>query len=286
MLKRYIHEEGFFGAFVVGTTDIAREAYRLHQNDPRSLQLLAQLLTGSVLLTGNLKNQGSLQVSMRSNTGQLTAEANTQGDVRGFVELAEVPFDADKGLLEQCMSGGVMEVKRRTGASGQVFTSVVELVRGELSLQFANYLLQSEQLRAGVKLGAALDPDVIVKGSGGVMVYALPNCNDDLQFIMEQRLQELPSLGELFADDQGHQKVADFMFGDMPMKELGETSVAFRCDCSQKRMFQVVHSLPLNEIQKMHDESKTFQISCQFCSSEYPISQEDLAAILDLKQNP
>lgn len=287
-LKRYIHKDGQFGAFVIQSTELAREAYQRHKLDPLSTQLLAQMMTGTLLLSANLKGQGSIQAKMRGGQNQqLVAEADTLGHVRGYAALENSSLDPSRGLFEQAIGGGgVMEVKRHTLPANKLFNSVVELVRGELSLQFANYLLQSEQLRAGVVLGATLDPETIVKGSGGVMIYALPNCSDDLLFILENRLQELPPLGETFADEDGHAKVAAFLFDDLSTKELDEMPVSFRCSCSQQRMLQVMHGLPVSELRDLRKEAKTFDIECQFCSTGYTISPEDLDAVIELKEQP
>lgn len=287
-LKRYIHEEGQFGALVVQTTELARDAYRRHQCDPLATQMLAQMMTGTLLISANLKGEGSVQAKMRGGQQQhIVAEADTLGHVRGYAELGQVEdFDPAQGIFDQVFGGGVMEVKRRTLPANKLFSSVVELVRGELSLQFANYLLQSDQLRAGILLGAQLDPDLMVKGAGGVMIYALPSSKDDLLFILENRLQELPPLGALFADDQGHEKIAEFLFSDVGVKALGETPIKFQCSCSQQRMLQVIHSLPATELKDLRTENKSFDINCQFCATSYTILPEDLDAILELKQNP
>ncbi len=286
-LKRYIHEEGQFRAMVVDATLLGRKAFQELKPTPIGLQLATQALTGAVLLAATIKDEGTLQFQWRGDgpLGQLIAEANTAGDVRAMLGAA-VDFEREpgKGMFEQAIGSGVLKVRRRTMPTQKIFESIVPLAEAELSQSFARYLLESQQVHAGILLGAKLHPELGVAGAGGVLIEALPSANSDLMFILEERLAEIASLGELFAAAGGHEQVFEFLFSDLKVKLLAETGVRYHCPCDRATILTAMASLPLHDLQEMLAENRTFHLDCSFCSRSYPCSPEDLAVFVDLKQ--
>lgn len=286
-LKRYIHEEGQFRAMVVDATQLGRKAFQELQPTPIGLQLVTQALAGAALLAASIKDEGTLQFQWRGDgpLGQLIAEANTAGDLRGMLGAA-VDFEREpgRGMLEQAIGSGFLKVRRRTMPTQKIFESIVPLAEAELSQSFARYLLDSQQVNAGILLGAKLHPEHGVAGAGGVLVEALPGANPNLMFILEQRMAEIASLGELFSGADGHERVFEFLFSDLKVKLLTETGVRYHCPCDRQTVLTAVSSLPLVDLREMLAENRTFHLDCHFCSKSYPCAPEDLAVFVELKQ--
>lgn len=285
-LKRYIHNDGQFSVAVIDATEIGKRAFRELSPAPIDLQLLTQGMAGALLLTASIKDEGTLQFQWRGNgpMEQMTVEANTAGDVRGFVGSSmNFQRDASKGLLAQAVGKGTLKVRRRIMPSAKIFESVVQLGEAEVALSLARYLLESQQIRAGIILGAKLDAETGVAGAGGVLIQALPGANDNLLFILEDRLATLPPLGEFFSCENGHERLYTHLLDDMDVKELQATETQYFCPCSRKRTLQSVAMLNLNELKEMRGEARNFEIECQFCAKSYTCSPEDLDAIIELK---
>ena len=287
-LKRYIHADNQFKAVILDTTEVGRKAFHQLKPSPIALQLVTQAMTGTLLLVTSLKNEGTLQVKMKGNgpVAHITAEANTTGQVRGFCGDLNIHFERAKGvgLFHQAIGEGNLEARRRSGSSEEVYTSVVPLVGGELAMNLANYLMQSEQTPSAIHLGATLDAEHGIAGSGGVFIQALPGASEDLLYILEQRLQEIPPLGSLFGQTDGFQKVYDFLFDDVDLKLLEEQEVFYECSCDRARMLQTLLSLPLDDLSDLQREGKPFNITCSFCTEDYEILPEDLAVLIEMKQ--
>ena len=286
-LKRYIHEDGNFKVSVVETSETGRTIFKNRDLTPIALQLLTQALTGAVLITTSLKGQGTLSLSAQGDgpMGHLTAEANTQGQVRGLVGNPGIVFEpeAGKGLFEQAVGKGNLTVKRRTQPSDTVYQSVVPLVNGEMALNLAHYLHSSEQIRSAVQLGVNLDPDQGVKGAGGIFIQALPNANEHLFFILEDRLGTMDPLGTLFSEADGHQPIYDWLFEGMKVKELSSDPVAFHCSCTKQRILQVMASLPENDLQELSD-NQTLTVNCSFCNKPFSITPQEMQTVLEWKR--
>lgn len=284
LLTRYLHKDGAFKLALIETTNVGRDLFRKVHPSPIGLQLLTQAMTGALLMASGLKEEGTMLLAMKGNgPGEsLTVEANTAGTVRGTMGNASVLFQPEPslGLFQQTIGAGQLAVTRRTRSSPKTYQSVVDLVEGELALNFANYLLQSDQTRSGIQLGAMLDPDLGVKGAGGIMIQALPNADDTLLFIIEQRLGELPPLGEVFSKDNGINYLVDYLFEDIPLQHMTDLAVKYHCPCSRGRMLQLLSGLPKAELQEMRATGENQHLNCSFCNQSYEILPEDLDVLL------
>lgn len=283
-LSRYLHKEGAFKVALIETTQIGRDLFQKVQPSPIGLQLLAQGMTGALLLASGLKDEGTMLMSMRGNgPGEsLTVEANTAGTVRGTMGNANLLFKPEPslGLFQQTIGAGQLTVTRRTRSAPKTYQSVVDLVEGELALNFANYLLKSDQTRSGIQLGAMLDPDLGVKGAGGIMIQALPNADDTLLFILEQRLGELPPLGEVFGKENGINYLVEYLFENIPIQHMTDQPVKYHCPCSRRRMLQLLSGLPKAELVDMRASGTSQELNCSFCNQRYEILPEDLDVLL------
>jgi len=283
-LSRYLHKEGAFKVALIETTQIGRDLFQKVQPSPIGLQLLAQGMTGALLLASGLKDEGTMLMSMRGNgPGEsLTVEANTAGTVRGTMGNANLLFKPEPslGLFQQTIGAGQLTVTRHTRSAPKTYQSVVDLVEGELALNFANYLLKSDQTRSGIQLGAMLDPDLGVKGAGGIMIQALPNADDTLLFILEQRLGELPPLGEVFGKENGINYLVEYLFENIPIQHMTDQPVKYHCPCSRRRMLQLLSGLPKAELVDMRASGTSQELNCSFCNQRYEILPEDLDVLL------
>ncbi len=284
VLRRYIHEEGQFKAMVAETTGAGRAVFQRLSPSPIALQLLTQAMTGAVLMSANLKDEGTLMVRFDGDGPMetITAEANTLGHVRGAAGHPQLDFSPNPklGLFQQAVGSGRLSVKRKTKPTDKVFTSVVPLVAGEMALNFANYLLKSEQVPSAIQLGAGLDAELGIGGAGGILIQALPGANEHLLFLLEDRIASLPSLGECFAAPDGQDQILDRLFEDLPLKLLAETEVAFACPCSKERMLLLLSGLAEKDLREMRASKEPLELRCSFCGQSYACDPEDLEPIL------
>jgi len=286
-MRRLIHEGGEFKAVIVDATEIGRAYFRGAQPSPIALQLVTQAMTGVLLLSTDLKDEGTLLMRLGGEgpMGQITVEANTDGHVRGFTQNAAVDFERveGQGMFQTAIGAGMLKTLRRTQHMTQPYESVTELIPGEIALNMAHYLLSSNQIQSGIQLGASLHAEHGVAGAGGILIEAMPGANQNLLFIVEDRLTTMPGLGTMFAEPGGMDRISEYLFDDIAVKSLGETGVVYRCSCSRQRMLQIISTLPVSELAEMVAENKDFEINCQFCNKAWPCSTQDLSAVIEYK---
>lgn len=286
-LKRYIHEDGAFKATVVSTTLIGRELFKTFNPTPDSLTLLTQAASGSLLLTSALlKSEGTLMVKAKGDgpVESLIAEANTSGQVRATLGETNLVVEAARNtLFGQAVGDGTLTIARKLVRANEPSQGVVPLVNGELAENLAHYLFQSEQVRSGIRLGVKLDAEHGVAGAGGVLIQALPDADPNLIFVIEERLAEMSSFGDLFSTVDAHAAVTDYLFSDMPIKWLRTTEVTYSCSCDRRRILQVLAAMPRTDIAELLSSKETVKLECSFCHKDYPVGEEDLQVILDMK---
>jgi molecular chaperone Hsp33 len=286
-LRRYIHRDGHFQIALVDTTQISRQVFTQRPMTPIALQLLSQTMTGALLLASQLKDNGTLQVKFSGDgpIHSLSAEANTLGHVRGVVDEPAVNFEPNEAsdLFTQAIGAGRCTVKRRMKPSDKIFESHTMLEAGGIAFNLVHYLLQSQQVRASMRLSAVLDAEVGIKGAGGIMLQALPGANENLLFIVEDRLAGLDQLGEIFAEQDGHDRLAAELFESMEVKYLGAMAVCFRCECNRQRVLAMFHSLSRKDLEDLRREQRELEVKCGYCDAAYTFTADELATVIATK---
>ncbi len=285
-IKRYMHEDGTFKIVLVESTHIGRDAYQRLACSPIALSLLTQAMTGALLLISDLKMETTTQLKFEGDgpLGTLIAEANSLGEVRGTAKDLAINFDplADQGLFQQAIGNGMLQVSRRIKGFDELYNSVVA-IEGEIAQTLSRYFVDSQQIPTGIRLGCLLDAEVGVKGAGGIMIQAMPGANENLLFILENRLMEIGDLGAYFAKPNGCEEIMDFLFENMPIKHLADTEVRFHCGCSQARMERVLAGLPKHELAELAQDPAGITISCNFCHHPYQIPSNTLKSMSEEK---
>lgn len=272
------------------TTETTREAVRRHQTSPTATAAIGRVLTGTLLLGSSLKEIDRLTVKIESDgpVGGIVAEAVGGGKVRAYIKnpYADLPQRADGSLdLPGFLGKGMLTVIRESGFEiglhREPYVGSVPLETGEIGEDFAHYLLKSEQIPSAVMLGTVLQTDApFVHCSGGVMIQMLPSADPNIAVMIEDTILHAPKLSDAIIDGATPQDLLDMTLGIVPYEILGETDVAFECNCSQARAIQLVSSLGKTEVKAMLDEDHGAKMDCGFCRTEYILTEDDMNNIL------
>lgn len=220
---------------------------RLSSGEPRRLVL-------------ELRGDGPLQ--------RVVAEADVTNNVRGSVARprADVP-PGRKGKLAvgPGIGEGLLRV-RREYAQGS-YQSEVELVTGEVGKDLANFLLQSEQVRAAVLLGVLADPNGIV-GAGGVIVEALPGVSEQAVATVEDNIAALSGVSRTVATE-GSSGLLDRIFDGIERRHIESRIFHYECRCSRERIGRYLALLPMEEVLPLRLEDSSVRAKCVFCGAHY-----------------
>ena len=263
---------------------------RAHDYPPSVSDLLGQLLVLAGALAGGLKFAGrfSLQIRADGPVRLLVADCTNDGEMRGYASfdaeavtnlVTERPMDLlGKGLL-------ALTVDQR-GDGGELQQGIVELGGETLSDCMLNYFHRSEQVRTGIRVAVAKD---VVSGrwhAGAIVMQALPvadtrrlpEAEDDWrramlllgtatdEELLDPALRPDDLLFRLFHEDGVR------VFEALPLNP--------GCGCDEQRVWNMLASFPLDDLESMRQEDGGITVTCQFCSRVYAFDQARLSELL------
>ncbi len=280
MLVRYIDENKNVRVCITDTTSVGQDAYVRLQCSPIALSLITQAMTGAILLVSDLKIEGTMSFKFDGDgpIGHITVEANMNGEARGFAGNLNLDFDPSGELswFQQALNDGRITVRRKLSSSEHLYTSTVPIIAGNLATNIAHYLNKSDQIRSAISLAAHLDVQKGIAASGGILIQALPGANDNLLFILEDRLVQLGDLASYFARPNGIQELVDILMEGTNAQLLSQDSVSYRCHCSRDRISRVLAALPQADLTDMADSGEDITMNCSFCTKPYVYSSREI----------
>jgi molecular chaperone Hsp33 len=276
-LIRGMSDDGFFQVIVVKTTDVVKEAARRHHLGPLATVLLGRALTGVMLLSSSLKGEERIQLVMQGNgpIAMLAVEANSIGEIRGYVQNPLAMIDVDKGQrLEDGLGIGLLTFSKTLFNEAKPITGTVELVSGNVSKDLAHYLLQSEQIPSGISLDVEINADGEVVSAGGVLIKAMPGAPEGEIELLEGNLLDLPPVAGLLHKGHYIDDIMHKVMEPLGVKELGRTPVHFFCRCNKDRFVVALSMLNLIELEEMADQDQ--EMVCHYCNERYIITSSEM----------
>jgi len=273
------------------TTEITAEAMRRHETSPTVAAALGRVMTGTLLLGASLKEFDRLTVKIECDGAieGITAEASTDGKVRGYVKnpLAELPpkksgkFDVS-GIIGNGMFYVIRESGFDIGLHREPYIGSVPIVSGEIAEDFAYYLAKSEQIPSAVLLGVLLqNTEPFVKASGGVMIQIMPGANEHIITMIEDTIAHAPHITSVISQGATAEDLVKLALGEIDFKILEEREVRFECNCSFERAVSLISALGREEVASMLAEDKGAKMTCGFCSEIYMLDEANLQKMLD-----
>ena len=272
------------------TTEAVAEAIRRHQTSPTAGAALGRTLTGAALMGASQKDFDRLTVKIESDgvIGGITAEADPNGNIRGYVKNAhaEAPAKANgKFDVSGIIGHGTFYVIRESGFDiglhRDPYVGSVPIVSGEIAEDFAYYLAKSEQIPAAVSLGVLLrNTEPYVMASGGVMIQMLPGANQHIVTMIEDTMAHAPHLTSIIREGASPEDLLRTALGVIEFEVLGEQQIRFQCTCSFDKAVGMIGALGKEEVESMLAEDNGAVMTCGFCNEIYRLNKEDLEGIL------
>lgn len=270
--------------FAVRTTQLVNELQRRHQMYPTATAALGRTVTAAAMMGAMLKGEEKLTIQIKGDgpLGQVVADANARGEVRGYVSHPDVHLPSNEhGKLDVAGAvgrDGFIYVTKDLGLK-EPYRSSSPIISGELGEDFTYYFATSEQTPSAVGLGVLVDVDNSVIHAGGFIIQLLPGLSDEQIDKIEQSLSMLPPVTALL--DQGLEldEVLTWIVDDVQIME--HLPIQFQCHCSQERIEQAILSLGKSEIQQMIDEDGKAEAHCHFCNEYYQFDRQQLEALAD-----
>jgi molecular chaperone Hsp33 len=260
--------------------DTARMARVLHGLAPTAAHLFAEALAAGALLGALQKDEGrvNLQVECDGPIGGLLVDADSTGNVRGYVKRPQVLFPGDvaRGARAALGGAGYLSVLRTTGR-GQHYRSAVELQALALVPDLRRWFVASEQVETALDLAVVPSGREPLGDAAGVLVQALPDGDGAALEAVRARIAE-GALGQVMARGVSVQELIRAVAGD-GFELLADQEIAYRCGCSPSRARVAVSSLGAEGIARAIEEDGQAVVTCEFCRQRYVLGADELRDI-------
>jgi len=281
-IVRGVARGGFVRAMACVTTGLVNELQRRHGTWPVATAALGRTASLALMMAWMLKGKERVTLQLKGDgpLGAITVDADSLGNVRGYVENPNIHLPPNAlGKLD--VGGGVgrgmLYVMRDMGLK-DVYRGSSEIQSGEIADDLTYYFAISEQIPSSVGAGVLVEVDNSVIVSGGFIVQLLPgHSEEDIRFV-EEHLSGLESVTQLLLEGLNAkgllQRIAPFV------ETLEERNVQFACSCSKIRLKSVLKTLGDLEIQSMILEQGQAEIICHFCNQQYLFSKLELESLI------
>ena len=179
---------------------------------------------------------------------------------------------------------GYLSIIRDMGKGTQPYIGQVEITTGEVAEDLTYYYAKSEQTPTAISLGVLVDRDLTPKAAGGFLIQMMPGWSpDDEKFIsiIEDKLSKIKPVSSLIADGYGASDIIRELFEDkIPYNILSETTPAYKCNCSRKRVESALISIGSKDLKSLMEDDKGTEVNCNFCDKTYKFSTQDIEVLL------
>jgi molecular chaperone Hsp33 len=273
-------------AVVAVTTMLAEEARVRHQTAPTASAALGRTLTASLLLGSMLREDEklSLQFMGRGPLRGIFAEANGQGEVRGFVYYPRTHLPLKHGKLNVggAVGKGTLTVIRSQIWGKEPYRSILPIVSGEIGSDIAHYLLNSEQIPSAVSLGVFVDPTEEVVAAGGFILQVMPGASPEVIAQLEANVAQARPISQLVREGASPTEILEHVLHGFAPLPVGEIPIRFVCRCSRERVLGALVALGEAEVRDLVEKEGQALVTCEFCNEQYSIARPDLETLFAL----
>ncbi|MBM7618070.1 molecular chaperone Hsp33 [Weissella uvarum] len=290
-LVRAVTKDNAFRAIAVDATQMIKKVSEYHQTSELGITVLGRALIGGLLLSNALlKDDDRLALTIDGNgpAGKIVVETSAEGQVRGYVTNPEVELplkeDGSQNVGEAVGVDGYLTVTKDMGEDMEPFTGKVQLVTGEIGDDLTYYMAKSEQIPSAVAVSVDLDESGQVIAAGGFIVSTLPDAKDEDLDKLEAKLADYPAIGDILEKQHNPMDLLDELFGADDLEEVDRTRVTPYPETSKARYAQMLETLPIDELQAMHDQDGGLQIMDRFTGKTIDFAADELANIISEMQ--
>lgn len=280
---------GAVRGLLMSATETVRRAQELQGSSAVAAAALGRGLMAAAMLSATLKEPSSTVTLTVDGDGPLKKIVCVGGHaedsavaVRGYVQNHTVQLPLKDGKLD--IGGGVGRHGRLSVVKDlrmkRPYIGQVNLISGEIAADLAYYYVQSEQSPSLVSLGV-IASDVTVDAAGGVLLQAMPGCDDRLIDQLELRS---PIFGDIAGEllHETPETLLQSWFAGLEPELLETGALRYECNCSSQRMERALIALGPEELKRMiTDDVDGAELVCHFCCKKYKFSTPDLLRLLN-----
>lgn len=275
--------------FLVDTTEIVKEAKRIHKCTPGAISIFGRFLTAGVIMGATLKGDDvlTLRTSTDGIIGKMLLTVNSNGDIKGYLENPGSVISEKNGNgsnSSDFLGKGSLTVIKDMGLK-EPYTGFSEMNSGDIAKDIAYYYYTSEQVPTVISLGVSFTKDGEISHSGGYMIQLMPGADEEFISMLEEKISIMRSFTELRENGMELERIAKLIYEDIRDHEneklienydiLEEKKLSYKCNCSKDRFYSGVITLGKTEIEKSINKDGCLEVECHFCGKTYEFKKDD-----------
>lgn len=276
--------------YVASSTSLVEEARVLHHTSPVATAALGRALTLTGIMGAALKEgqRVTLHINCRGPLGAILVQANSRGEVRGYVSqpLVFVPPREDKKLnVEEAVGkGSQLSVVKDLGL-GEPYAGYIEMPRGSIAYDLAYYFALSEQLPSACSAGVYVGETGEVLSAGGFIIHTPAGTPPQIIEKIEDNISLLPPLSSLLWEGKAPEEITGALLSPLPYRIVGEKKLCYHCYCSRERARRTLMLLGREELEELLAEEGRAEVSCPFCNRIYLFGDRELRELIEQGSN-
>lgn len=278
--------EGKVSIKCISSTNLVEEARRVHDLSPVASAALGRLLTITSIMGYETKtDKGSITNQIKGNgpLGMLTAVAESNGNVKGYVAnpQVDIPLNKENGKLDVGTAvgkEGMLYIIKDLGM-GKPYSGMTPIVSGEIAEDFTNYFATSEQTPSVIALGVLVDKNGI-RAAGGYKLSLMPDATEEIIEKIEESLKNIEPISKMLDENKTLEEIAKTVTGDENIEVLEEIHPEYKCNCSKEKCEKGLIAIGKDELETIIKEEEKIEIVCNFCNKKYEFTREDLKKLI------
>lgn len=278
--------EGKVSIKCISSTNMVEEARRVHDLSPVASAALGRLLTITSIMGYETKtDKGSITNQIKGNgpLGMLTAVAESNGNVKGYVAnpQVDIPLNKENGKLDVGTAvgkEGMLYIIKDLGM-GKPYSGMTPIVSGEIAEDFTNYFATSEQTPSVIALGVLVDKNGI-RAAGGYKLSLMPDATEEIIEKIEESLKNMEPISKMLDENKTLEEIAKTVTGDENIEVLEEIHPEYKCNCSKEKCEKGLIAIGKDELETIIKEEEKIEIVCNFCNKKYEFTREDLKKLI------
>jgi molecular chaperone Hsp33 len=283
---------------IVHLTDLADRVIAAHDYPDSVSRVVGEALALAALLGASLKFDGVMTLQTRGDgpLRMVVADYSSPGSLRA---CAAFDRDAVEALgpvpaFEDLVGQGSLAITIDPGGDMDRYQGIVPLEGAGLADAATTYFERSEQIPTRIKLSVAT---LSVRGTaearphwraGGILIQNLAALGGrDAPEPGRDTAEDWNRASMLFATTEPHELVDPQveaerllyrLFHEDGVRVFDVQPMAFGCRCSADRVASVLMQYPESEVASLADDDGLIRAKCEFCSTVYAFSPEDVRA--------
>jgi len=274
--------DGEAAMLMINASETVKTAKELLEMSKGVTFALGRLICAGAMLAQRNKNESeklTLMVNGGGAAGKLLVTADNMGNIKACCDVPKASTPTEDIFLPTLVGKeGQITVVRDNPLKTEPYVGMCKLVTGDITRDFAAYLVTSEQQPAAVALDCGYIGDKVV--CGGIMVLPLPGCSKETIDNIEKKIRGVENLLEKLEYHLSLEEMALDMFWDVGIKPLETNNIKYNCDCSRDRFEQALISLGKKELLSLAYEEEKTEICCRFCNKKYVFSSDELKKLV------